>query len=81
MERTNLEDMSYTFDQTRYQPDDETARIIDRKNKERRNARINRLIYRTLVVLGNLLVAWGSRLQSYQEAVVNPNTEGKPSTC
>jgi hypothetical protein len=76
MERLYSENLHHSHDHTHYRPDDEVARITDRRLNV-----FSRLYLRGLAGLGNRLVAWGSRLQQRHDTLLPARTKGNPTPC
>lgn len=75
MERQFMENLYDSHDRSHFIPDDEIARIVDR-----RPTAFTKQTTRILVKLGTLLITWGSHLKQ-QENLLPSNTEGKPTAC
>ena len=76
MERLHIPNVYDSHDKTHYRPDDEVARITDRRLNT-----IRRMYWNGLAGLGGLMVAWGSRLQQRHDRFIPAKTKGNPTPC
>lgn len=76
MERLNSENWYQSHDNTHFRPDDEVARIMDR-----RSSKITQLYCRRMVDLGRLLIKLGSRLEKHYDVFVNTTPKGRTPTA